>query len=138
MVDRRSLGEALALSPEKMAFIQGGDVTGGAVPSKAVAKNTTRTIELPSSTKSDVAALTPEAVPTRERQRRPRASETARPESDELLDKMLVPVTTRLPNGLVQSLRRLCLEQKIHHAKPDSIQEVVHAALEEWLLKRTR
>jgi len=49
-----------------------------------------------------------------------------------------VPLTTRLPHRLVQSLRRICLEQKLKHAKPDSIQEVVETALEDWLSKRLR
>lgn len=138
MADRRSLGDALALSPEKLAFIQGSEVKGGTVPPNPVRKETTKTVELPSSGDTNAAETQTERARPRERRQRQRASVTVPPGSDGLLDKMLVPLTTRLPHGLVQSLRRMCLEQRLEHAKPDSIQEIVQTALEDWLLKQTR
>lgn len=135
MADKRSLGEALALTPESLAFIQGNDGKAGSVSPKALRK-TTRTIDPSNEVTGDETEVEPS--PPRERQRRQRGSETVFSSSGDVLDKMLVPLTTRLPHGLVQSLRRMCLEQRLQHAKPDSIQEVVQTALEQWLLKQSR
>lgn len=136
MADKRSLGEALALSPEKLAFIQGGESKTGHASPKPV-RNETRTIELPSSDASAVDRQR-EPIQPRERQKRQRTSEATFSGSGDVLDKMLVPLTTRLPHGLVQSMRRMCLEQRLQHAKPDSIQEIVQTALEHWLQKQPR
>jgi hypothetical protein len=136
MADKRSLGEALALTPKELAFIQGSDEKAGNGSTRPVRKET-RTIDLPLSEAADMETELEPSRP-RERQKRQRAAETAFSIGGDALDKMLVPLTTRLPHGLVQSLRRMCLEQRLQHAKPDSIQEVVQTALEHWLLKQSR
>jgi hypothetical protein len=130
MVERRSLGDALSMSPETVAFINGGDEkSAGGTDSK-----TTRTIELP---KSEGAADKESSgrSPSKRQRLQPRSGV---PSADDVLDQVLVPLNTRLPHGLSNALRRVCLEQRLSHAKPDSIQEIVEMAIEEWLAKRRR
>jgi hypothetical protein len=137
MAERRSLSEALSLSPEKLAFIQGSDGSSGSGPPRRKRKADTKTIELGPPDEPDEGEAVGDVAAPRPRRQRQRSAESA-PSVDEVLDGVLVPLTTRLPHRLVQSLRRICLEQKLKHAKPDSIQEVVETALVEWLSKRLR
>jgi len=44
-------------------------------------------------------------------------------------------VTIRLQHRIAQALRRVCLEQQLTHNKPDTQQDIVDAALTDWLLK---
>ncbi len=133
MAERRTLGDALTMSPEKLAFIK-GDGSQEAL-SRPKRDPVERTIDLVSTSSNE--AKEPEPLPARTRARRqsPRA-EPAMPNASEVLDDLLVPLTTRLPHRLVQSLRRVCLEQRLRHAKPDSIQEIVETAIQSWLAKQ--
>lgn len=133
MAERRTLGDALTMSPEKLAFIKGDE---SAV--KSSLPNTepvVRTIELASTDSNEANKPEPPTTRNTTRRQRPR-SEAATPNASEVLDDLLVPLTTRLPHRLVQSLRRVCLEQRLRHAKPDSIQEIVEVAIDSWLCTR--
>ncbi|MDZ4782055.1 MAG: hypothetical protein SGJ19_17545 [Planctomycetia bacterium] len=44
-----------------------------------------------------------------------------------------MPITTKLQYGTVQALRRAYLEQKLNHATPDTQQEIVEFAVQDWL-----
>ncbi len=133
MGERRTLGDALTLSPEKVAFIKGDDSQNTSSPSERDVVE--RTIDLTRT--DDDKAEKREPLPARTAARRPRLRvEATTPNASELLDELLVPLTTRLPHRLVQSLRRVCLEQRLQHAKPDSIQEIVETAIESWLAKQ--
>jgi hypothetical protein len=132
MVERRTLGDALTMSPEKLAFIKGDE---SAAKSSRPTDPVARTIELASTGVNDADKAEPSATRNAARRQRQR-SEAVMPNAIEVLDDLLVPLTTRLPHRLVQSLRRMCLEQRLRHAKPDSIQEIVETAIESWLAKQ--
>ena len=129
MVERRSLGEALLNSPEKIAFIHGDESPPSKPPDKRGRKPAAKTVDI------SLPAEAADVQSTRQRRRTPERDFDV-PNANELLNELLVPLTTRLPHRLIQSLRRLCLEQQLRHAKPDSIQEIIEAALEDWLSKR--
>ena len=59
----------------------------------------------------------------------------ASPEASEILDQVLVPVTIRLQHRTAQALKRAYLEQKLRHAKPDTLQEIGEEAFAQWLTK---
>ncbi|HMO84052.1 MAG TPA: hypothetical protein PKC18_03930 [Lacipirellulaceae bacterium] len=121
------------MSPDKLAFIKGDE--SAVKPPLSNSEPAVRTIDLASTATAE--ANRPEQPPTRTATRRQRArSEATLPNASEVLDDLLVPLTTRLPHRLVQSLRRICLEQRLRHAKPDSIQEIVETAIESWLAKQ--
>jgi hypothetical protein len=131
MAERRSLGDALSLSSEKLAFIHGDESSAKAPPIKRGRKPTAKTVDI------SLPSETTEAQNTTQR-RRASEHDFDIPNANELLDEVLVPLTTRLPHRLIQSLRRLCLEQRLRHAKPDNIQEITKVALGEWLLRQAK
>jgi hypothetical protein len=133
MTERRTLGDALTMSPEKLAFIKGDE--SAVTSSRSNTNEVVRTIELASTEVNETSKPEPPTPRTTARRQRPR-SEAALPNASEVLDLLLVPLNTRLPHRLVQSLRRMCLEQRLRHAKPDSIQEIVETAIESWLAKQ--
>jgi hypothetical protein len=47
----------------------------------------------------------------------------------------LVPVTIRLHHRTSQLLKRAYLEQKLKHAKPDTLQEIGEEAIADWLFR---
>jgi hypothetical protein len=125
IAERRSLGDALSISPEKLAFIHGDEK-----PSiKRGPETASNTVDLPLSKE------TPQGQSTKPR-RRNTERDLDLPNANDVLNEVLVSLTTKLPHRLIQSLRRLCLEQRLRHAKPDSIQDIVAAALQDWLAKQ--
>lgn len=125
MAERRSLDDALNISPEKLAFIHGDE----SPPTKRTQPATASTA------KSSLVVETPHVQISRQR-RRNSERDFEVPNVNEVLDEVLVPLNARIPHRLMQSLRRLHFERKLQQAKPDSIQEFVAAALEDWLAKR--
>jgi hypothetical protein len=129
MAERRSLGDALAMTPDKLAFIHGnagkqqtvkveaGVATENALSEQQVQKQTSR--------------------PRRPSRPRARASEAASAASIDsetpYIDQILVPLTTRIRPATANALKRVCLEQKLNRRKPDSAQEIVELALGHWL-----
>lgn len=135
MTKERTLGDALTLSPEKLAFIAGEESEATAKRHRHSREPVVKTIDLDIAA-NNVAATSGDS-PTRPAARRLRQRDVATtPNTDEVLGDLLVPLTTRLPHRMVQSLRRLCLEQRLRHAKPDNIQDIVETALESWLAKQ--
>jgi hypothetical protein len=120
------------MSPEKLAFIQGDSSPPASEPSRRGQKPAAETIDL------SVSAEAAEVID----QERPRARRRTGnvkgeiPNANEVLNQVLVPLTTRLPRRTVQALRRVCLEQQLQDAKPDSIQEIMEAAVHAWLSKQ--
>jgi hypothetical protein len=133
MAERRTLGDALTMSPDKLAFIKGDE--SAARSSLSNPESMVRTIDLATTDTKEAKEPEPKTPRTTVRRQRP-SSEAATPNASEVLDDLLVPLTTRLPHRLVQSLRRMCLEQRLRHAKPDSIQEIVEVAIDKWLSTR--
>lgn len=124
MAERRTLGDALSITPDKLAFIHGDESS----QSERSQKATSKTVDV---------SLSAEAGEVRSgrQKRRTKEREFVVPNANELLGEVLVPLTTRIPHRLIQSIRRLCLERQLSHAKPDSIQKIIEAALEDWLAK---
>lgn len=144
MADKRSLGDALTLTPEKLAFIQGegtsssmalGSVTMSPNPPPRMGrKRKEKIIDVELSQDSPA----PTDMPRISRPRQKHAASSNLPTANDVLDELLVPLTTRVPHRLIQSLRRVCLERRLQHQKPDSIQEIVEEALTSWLSKQPR
>lgn len=133
MANRRSLGDAMTMTPEKVAFIHGSAVKDQ--KAEAVRKVTPvpeTTIEL----ESPVAVPPGENTATRQPRARRRRQAKEQPQATEILDQMLVPVTIRLQRKTAQALKRAHLEQRLNQAKPDTQQEIVEEALGDWLAGR--
>lgn len=132
MAERRSLGAALDLSPEKRAFIQSGTPT--VQPLK-------ETVQIPAAN----AALEPVEAPTVEQEQKERPQRRSRsrrqvraplPYGDEPLlgiANLLVPLTTRLQPTTAAALKRAGLEQKLRGQTPSTVQEIAEEAIQEWL-----
>lgn len=143
MAERRSLGAAMEISPEKKAFIEGGMTTKRpTAPPSALSK--TVEVEVRSDPKSIKPSVPPSAVetvpetktkPLVRRPSRRGAASPSQPDASDVLDQVLVPVTIRLPHRTAQALKRASLEQRLKHAKPDTQQEIAEQALGDWLSK---
>jgi hypothetical protein len=136
MADRRSLGDALTLTPEKLAFIQGEGASSSTTPTSSLPrrgrKPKERTVDVELSSDSHEPTDTPRISRPREKH----AVSSSLPNANEVLDEVLLPLTTRVPHRLIQSLRRVCLERRLQHQKPDSIQEIVEEAIANWLSRQ--
>lgn len=143
MVNRRSLGEALSLSPSKVAFIQG---TPQAVESVATSvPGPAEVVDQPNSGEESERAE-PEAPvsgrgdmptrsPTRRTKSRTRADRETRPTSSGLgMANLLAPLTTRLQPTTAAALKRAGLEQRLRGAQPATVQEIAEVAITEWLI----
>lgn len=137
MAGRRPLGSALQLPAEKLAFIRDE-------PPESV-----KTRPLPN---ADIESETPvEESPVYDRQhaetradkqdsgraqtRRSRTGKENR-RSDEppsLLGELRVPLTTRLHPSTADALRRANLEQRLKRLRPATQQEIIEAAVHDWL-----
>lgn len=130
MAERKSLADAMVMSPEKLAFIKQG--TAGNIQTEPVPQpEKLQTIEL-QVPGPDESSKQPK-VKSPKPQSRVRASREEQPNANAILDQVLVPVTIRLQHRTTQALRRAYLEQRLKHAKPDTQQEIVEIALVEWL-----
>lgn len=146
MTQRRSLTDALELTPEKVAFINGspGDRTTPAVapdssPSIVPAmEKVQETVPAEGSNPTINIALEPAR-----RQRRPNsatAHSTATinksPENHGAgmtLGNVLVPLTTRLRPETALALKRASLEQRLRGLSPATVQEIVAQSVTRWL-----
>lgn len=135
MADRRSLGVALNLTPEKQAFIQGGPAAAAAPAPVAPATQVSPTPAI------EQEADEPEVQPvTSERPvRRSRGRRQARaplPQGDDVflgVANLLVPLTTRLQPTTFAALKRAGLEQKLRGQSPGTVQEIAEEAIQSWL-----
>lgn len=59
--------------------------------------------------------------------------DAANQEPDDRFSEMLVPITTKLRRRTYQALRRAYLQQKLRHRLPATQQEIVEAAVSDWL-----
>lgn len=139
MAERRGMGEAMTLSPEKMAFIKGGFAPGKpAEPEVPLSKSV---VEPPPPTAATVTSepiteTTTATAPGRSRPRRPVPKSDQRqvePIGEGFYGQILVPLTTRLQPRTADALRRACLEQKLARKTPNTHQEIVEIALSQWL-----
>lgn len=127
MAERRSIGNAITMTPEKLAFIQ------GSAPKEKPAE--TRPVPEEPKIGALLAATDAEELKTRSIRRQTRGRSGRAPEAEEVLDQILVPITIRLQHRVAQALRRAHLEQRLNNLKPDTQQEIVDEALIAWLTK---
>src|SRR5262245_19337517 len=119
MAERRSMAEALgSLEPETLGFIQG---TGGSTSLQRRQANPVETAEQTVDGTTRSAAVAKRRMQTR----------TTTP--IEVPESWKVPVTIKLKYVTAQALKRAYLEQKLRHARPDTQQEIVEAAVQSWL-----
>lgn len=141
MANRRSLNEALSISPEKMAFIHEGKTaaeTAAVTPSapQPAVSRLAISEESPTEPQDSPPARPEKILPVGGRRRRGRGREEQIPAGDPLLRGManlLVPLTTRLQPTTAAALKRAGLEQKLRGASPDTVQEIVEIAVADWL-----
>lgn len=142
---RRSLGEAVSLTPEKLAFIHGTKTLPVAAekPASAPVRPAPTVVELPTrefpgerrEATEPEGTTEPETAreihePRKTIKPRSRGGEEPRPL---LIADPLVPLTTRIRPATADSLRRACLEQKLARREPSTQQEIVELALHDWL-----
>lgn len=121
MAERRSLGDAI-MTPEKMAFISGGEAKRP--PPVEKVKDIAPSIE-----------VTEETKPTERRARTRSRSirEEQEPEPTEILDELLVHRTARFQYRTAQALSRAHLERKLKRLRPSTQQEIIEIAVQAWL-----
>lgn len=130
MAERRSIGAAMEMTPEKLAFISAQSKPATASPpSTPREKEGVKTVEVVTSQKEPEKVKGSAVRPSRRNRSLPHES----PGASEILDQVLVPVTIRLPRRIAHALKRAYLEQRLKCVKPDSLQEIAREALEEWL-----
>jgi hypothetical protein len=117
-----------AMTPAETAFIKGG------LPAKEVTTLPSR--EGPNAAEKTIELREPsdEAEPTTRRRSRGRARQAESHES-EILDRVLVHRSMRLQHRTAQALTRAYLEQKLKHAKPDTLQDIAEEAISDWLAR---
>jgi hypothetical protein len=137
MVERRSMGAAMALSSDKLAFIQGQEV-------KPEPRREAITKEAEEGTNAEAeteAKASPQVVQKVHRTRKPRTPEIELETETEVSDlavyegfpPLLVSLTTRLSPPTAEALRRASLELRLQRRKPHTQQEIVEAAVRHWL-----
>ncbi len=144
MTERRKLGDAMKLTPEKLAFIRSAD-TGKPGPSQPGKSDevTTSDISLQIRQEARSEAAMPEtstrSLPEHEngggqpkRKRKPAEMES-REANDDFYGPILAPITTRLSPATADALRRACLEQKLARRRPHTQQDIVERAVVTWL-----
>ena len=137
MVERRTISDAVDLSPKLDAFIKTGVPPLTTPPPRTSAPASTESV--PSETLVELPRSPGASNRLRTRSRRtPRNADVnddgeAGSQSASILDEMLVPLTTKLRRKTVHSLRRAYLEQKLNGQTPATQQEIIEEAVAEWL-----
>ncbi len=129
MTPRRSLGNALELTADKLAFIQQGSPS--AVQERGgEGRDRERGNEVDSS-RPEVSTM---KSLDRDRTTAVETPWSASPETrPSLIGGVLVPVTTRVRLETANALRRAYLEQKLAQRTPATQQEIIEEALTAWL-----
>jgi hypothetical protein len=132
------MGTALSLNPDKLAFIHGEQrvVEAGSVPEKIqAADRSLGRVELP-----DQESIR-SGPRIRRRGRRPKVAAPEPLAPPGMVDSsysgdlppLLVSLTTRLSPATAEALRRAALEQRLERRRPHTQQEIVEAAVRQWL-----
>ena len=123
----------MEMTPEKLAFIQGGRDQAGEKKSADAVQTLRDTLEVAT---EDTENEGPPDLQTRSPRKQPKRAATDAPKASDVLDQVLVPVTIRLPHRTAQALRRAYLEQRLRRAQPDTQQKIVEEALGTWLIRQ--
>lgn len=129
---RRSLGDALS-DPKAQAFIHAGAMAAPAV-AKTEPKIAEKTLSESPANEPDTGRGGDEseidaAAPARRRKRREAPIRQIEPVSTDLL----VPLTTRVRRSIADGIERAYMEHRLRKLTPSTKQEIVEAALQEWL-----
>ena len=129
MVEKRSLGNALELSPEKLAFIHPAKAQPSVIKSEPEGAPEPEPEQTPEESDQTTELKTRSVAKRRGRAHRPI------PGVDELsmLPEPWIPLTTRLRPLTADALRRAHLEQRLKRMRPATQQEIVEAAVSAWL-----
>lgn len=148
---RRSLGAALEMTDDKMAFIKGGvppivDAVESPAPKVSLvelaesqelnaAPPSARSVQMPVlDEEPDIESKAPSGQPQkRSRVRNPRREHANAEEGMAGMVNLLVPLTTRLTPVVATALKRAGLEQKLYGRKPSTVQEIAEEAIKSWL-----
>jgi hypothetical protein len=133
MAERRSIGDAMTMTPAKLAFIK-GEGAKQTKDERAVVTDRKSKVETTIALEEPTADKGP-PIKTRPRTNRRTNRSIKAPEASEVLDQVLVPVTFRLSHRTAQAVKRAYLEQKLKLAKPDTLQEIGEEALSDWLTR---
>ena len=133
MAERRSLHDAMEMTPEKLAFIS-GEHPNHPTPLVQATPLTPSTISFPTQPGASQSPDVRRRRPPRQRERHP--SEEDHTVTERVLSQLLVPLTTRLQHRTAEALRRASLELRLAHATPASQQEIVETAINAWLTDR--
>ena len=131
---RRSLGAALQMTPEKLAFIKSTPEPAPTMePTISIAPEVVQTEKTP--TVQVPLQQEPTEKPVVRAPRRRQVNEEEDISDEALLGtaNLLVPLTTRLKPRTAAALKRAGLEQKLRGRKPSSVQEIVEIAIQSWL-----
>src|ERR1051326_1016254 len=129
MVERRSMTDAMALTPEKLAFIHGDQ----AKPEQGSKVSRPQVVEVQApGERVDSAKQVKATPPERRRGRRPKTVQPAlvspvvsdEAEGSQFLPPLLASITTRLSPATAEALRRAALEQKLKRRRPHTQQEI--------------
>jgi len=142
MNDRRSMSQALRMTPTEMDFIKNGPPK--TVQPKVVTppSQSHENIE-PQFEQVPVMVSEPDASPENdahhERKVRPRKEKVGQAKNDELtrLTTPVVPITIRFRQSTAEALRRASLERRLSGMSPATQQEIVEAAVSDWLRDNT-
>ncbi len=137
---RRSMGDAMMASADKLAFIRGESAPLEVIPKTIVPKpvhveshESSVSLEQP----ADKHLQNDDRQPVKAEKRTYRSKTNLRMESSQLSQNaypnLLVPLTTRLKPSTAAALKRACLEQKLSGQHPSSVQEIAEIAIADWL-----
>ena len=146
MTQRRSLTDALELTPDKLAFISG---SSGEKPRINVVPDNSP-LNVPALDAEQEAVPADDSDPTTnvafEPARRQRHPKTATSDSAATINKapenhgagmtlgnVLVALTTRLDQETALALKRASLEQRLRGLSPATVQEIVKQSVTHWL-----
>ena len=129
MAERRSMNEALNMSPEKLAFIK-QDPRAEAPIGKV--SNTVDVVDMTTRKESPVSAA-PEPEPEESEQPIPALRPDRESMKRQAAASALIPLTTRLQQATATALRRAYLERKLEGYANATQQEIVEEALQMWL-----
>ncbi len=147
---RRTMGAAIDVSADKLAFIKGGVPSTPvnqfmeesapmevAVPVSVVAATAQSPIVSPELPAIELEKEVEEGESSESvrRRTRPRSKRETSMRDEPMLGlvNMLVPLTTRLSPSTAAALKRAGLEQKLYGRQPGTVQEIAEEAIKEWL-----
>ncbi len=141
MANRRTLGDAMTLSSDKLAFVQGteGKVAAlAATPPKQEMAPSPLTVVPPEPGHELMVEEDETRAPTG---RSPSRSSRSKSRNEEIDDTILlrmsrrwVPLTTKLQPRTAAALKRAGLEQRLRGGEPATVQEIVEIAVADWLV----